>query len=141
MPKLDRSVILDASLKRAFDVVSDVESYPQFLPGCKTVRILESLNEDSVVEVVLSWAGFSDSFITKNHSVKEDYIRMELSEGPFYELSGVWNFEPIGDLGCRVGLELSYELKGIALVGRGLVERSVDRLVMAFEQKIQNAND
>jgi ribosome-associated toxin RatA of RatAB toxin-antitoxin module len=141
MPKIIQTTILDAPVTRAYKIVSDVERYPEFLPGCQSVSILESVQEQILIRVDVSWSGFSDSFVTKNRSILNERIQMDLSAGPFNSLDGVWSFSPIGESGSRVGLELNYELKGIAKLGKQVLERAVDVCVEAFQRRIEGADD
>jgi len=141
MPRIIQSAILDAPVTRAYKIVSDVERYPEFLPGCERVTILESVHEQILIKVDVSWSGFSDSFVTKNRSIINETIQMDLSAGPFNSLNGVWSFSPIGESGSRVGLELNYELKGIAKLGKQVLERAVDGCVEAFQRRIEDAGD
>ena len=141
MPKIIQTTILDAPVTRAYKIVSDVERYPEFLPGCQSVSILESVQEQILIRVDVSWSGFSNSFVTKNRSIINERIQMDLSAGPFNSLDGVWSFSPIGESGSRVGLELNYELKGIAKLGKQVLERAVDGCVEAFQRRIEGADD
>ena len=92
---------------RAFEVVNRVERYPDFLPGCEKVKVLESTAEYSMVKVDVAWAGFSESFVTKTWPTKYESILMEFVEGPFRYLSGKWTFARIGNDGCKVALDLT----------------------------------
>ncbi len=141
MPKITRTAILDAPVTRAYMVVSDVGQYPDFLPGCQSVTILEPDDDQPVIRVDVSWSGFSDSFVTKNRSITNGRIQMDLSAGPFNYLTGFWSFAPIGETGCQVSLELDYELKGVAKLGRKLLERAIDGCVEAFQRRIEGADD
>ena len=137
MPRIERSIILDASVPKAYEVVNDVERYPEFLAGCEQVAILETSEQEDLIQVDISRLGFSESFVTRNRSVTDQCIRMELSAGPFSELSGSWSFKPIGEVGCRVELELNYELKGVARLASQMLEKAVDGLVEAFQKRIE----
>ena len=141
MPQIIRMAILDASVARAYIIVNDVERYPEFLPGCKKVTILECLNEKVRIRVDVSWSGISDSFVTENRSITNENIQMDLSAGPFNNLSGCWSFTPIGESGCQVRLELNYELKGIAKLGKQVLEKVIDGCVQAFQRRIERSHD
>ena len=62
---------------------------------------------------------------------------MDLVEGPFRHLSGQWTFAPIGNDGCKVVLELTYEFDGLANLASPLMKQSVDQIVRAFEREIE----
>ena len=137
MPKINRTAILGVNAIRAFEVVNQVEDYPDFLPGCEKVKILESTAEYSMVKVDVAWAGFSESFVTKTWSTKYDSILMEFVEGPFRHLSGKWTFARIGNDGCKVALDLTYEFEGLANLASPLIKKAVDQIVKAFEGEIE----
>ena len=137
MPKINRTAILSVDAIRAFEVVNRVEGYPDFLPGCEKVKILESTAEYSMVKVYVAWAGFSESFVTKTWPTKYESILMEFVEGPFRHLSGKWTFARIGNDGCKVALDLTYEFEGLANLASPLIKKSVDQIVKAFEGEIE----
>ena len=137
MPKINRTAILSVDAIRAFEVVNRVEGYPDFLPGCEKVKILESTAEYSMVKVDVAWAGFSESFVTKTWPTKYESILMEFVEGPFRHLSGKWTFARIGNDGCKVALDLTYEFDGLANLASPLIKKSVDQIGKAFEVEIE----
>ena len=137
MPKINRTAILSVGAIRAFEVVNRVEGYPDFLPGCEKVKVLESTAEYSMVKVDVAWAGFSESFVTKTWPTKYESILMEFVEGPFRHLSGKWTFARIGNDGCKVALDLTYEFDGLANLASPLIKKSVDQVVKAFEGEIE----
>ena len=137
MPKINRTAILSVDAIRAFEVVNRVEGYPDFLPGCEKVKILESTEKYSMVQVDVAWAGFSESFVTKTWPTKYESILMEFVEGPFRHLSGKWTFARIGNDGCKVALDLTYEFEGLANLASPLIKNSVDQIVKAFEGEIE----
>ena len=141
MPKINRTAILSVDAIRAFEVVNRVEGYPDFLPGCEKVKILESTAEYSMVKVYVAWAGFSESFVTKTWPTKYESILMEFVEGPFRHLSGKWTFARIGNDGCKVALDLTYEFEGLANLASPLIKKSVDQIVKAFEGEIEREQD
>ena len=141
MPKINRTAILSVDAIRAFEVVNRVEGYPDFLPGCEKVKILESTEKYSMVKVDVAWAGFSESFVTKTWPTKYESILMEFVEGPFRYLSGKWTFARIGNDGCKVALDLTYEFEGLANLASPLIKKSVDQIVKAFEGEIEREQD
>ena len=141
MPKINRTAILSVDAIRAFEVVNRVEGYPDFLPGCEKVKVLESTAEYSMVKVDVAWAGFSESFVTKTWPTKYESILMEFVEGPFRHLSGKWTFARIGNDGCKVALDLTYEFEGLANLASPLIKKSVDQIVKAFEGEIERGQN
>ena len=120
-----------------YELVADAESYPAFLPWCRSINILSREDDEVVGTVELVKGPVHKSFTTVNRLVKGDRIDMELVEGPFKHLHGVWRFQPIGDQGCRVSLDLEFEFSN-RLLGMSfgpLFGQMAGSLVDAFTQR------
>ena len=95
-----------------FEVVDGINAYPEYLPWC--VNSEELHREEGQVEarIDINHSGFKKSFSTRNKNTSNT-ITMELLEGPFKYLTGLWTFEPIGHetdpQGCKVTLHLEFE--------------------------------
>lgn len=109
MQQVTRSALVMFSADQMFNLVNDVASYPDFLPGCSGSRVLETTNSAMVASVDVSKAGISKTFTTANTLVHGSEILMELVDGPFKMLKGVWSFIPLDDQACKVELKLEFE--------------------------------
>ena len=138
MTTLQRSALLEAPVARAYDVIADVSRYPEFLPGCESVTVLETTSSGLVAEVYVAGRGVHESFVTANEHRPQEAIVMSLRDGPFERLEGEWLFTRLGDLGCRVDIRIEFVPKGIVarLLG-GFADRLANRLVDAFSERIQ----
>lgn len=141
MRKLSKSALLEVSPELAYRVVADVEKYPDFLPGCKSVKIKKITDRGLVAKVTVSGGGMKESFVTKNtHGAGA--IHMALVEGPFKTLEGSWRFTSVGETGCRVQMEMVYEAKGmLAPLMSGLADTVANQVVDAFVWRIQKIAD
>lgn len=116
MPVINRSALVPYTPAEMFSLVNDIESYSQFLPWCKSSRVL-SRNDDEVrASLELARGGFEKAFTTCNRLQKNKMIEMRLVEGPFRHLDGFWRFEPIGEHACKVSLDMDFEFSN-KLVG------------------------
>jgi ribosome-associated toxin RatA of RatAB toxin-antitoxin module len=117
-----------------FDVVNDVESYPVFLPWCRSSEILSEDETSMVARLELTGAGLKHSFTTRNILNSPDSIELELIEGPFTKLSGKWTFAQLGEDGCRVTMDLQFDFDThlFNLVLAGVFKAAADRMVDAF---------
>ena len=92
-----------------YSLVDDIDTYPLFLPWCKTSRIL-SRDEDEVrASIEMAKGGIHKSFTTSNRLQRNKMIEMRLVEGPFRHMEGFWRFETLGEKGCKVTLDLEFE--------------------------------
>ncbi len=98
--------------EQMFDLVNDVESYPQFLPWCSGTTLIESTDTTMQASLMVAKAGLKYSFTTRNEHERPGKIRIELVEGPFSSLSGVWLFQPLSDEACKVSLSLQFDFSG-----------------------------
>jgi len=109
MRDIHRSALVPYSAEEMFNLVNDVESYPDFLPWCRDARV--QMVDEQTVEAALEFArsGLHRRFTTRNHLENGRLIRMELVNGPFRELSGSWQFQALGLGGSKVILDLRFE--------------------------------
>lgn len=123
-----------------FDIIMDLERYPEFLPWCDQAQVLETEPDAVVAALRVSAKGISESFTTRNRAVPHKRIELELVQGPFQRFAGVWRLQALGDgsdaVGCRVSLSLDFEFAGaLRLLGRPLANRlgkAADKILDAF---------
>jgi ribosome-associated toxin RatA of RatAB toxin-antitoxin module len=122
MKSLHKSVLIWYSPQQMFDVVTDVGKYSEFLPWCHESRVMEQSQAGMKASIGMSLAGFKQAFTTHNvHAQKLGgglTVEMELLDGPFSKLGGIWSFDPItgsSNPACKVTLDLSYEIKSALL--------------------------
>jgi ribosome-associated toxin RatA of RatAB toxin-antitoxin module len=98
-----------------YDIVNDVDSYPEFLPWCGGVKIHQLDNSSMEAALLMRGVGLNHWFKTRNTMIPGQSIEMKLVEGPFSKLEGRWSFTPIDSDGCKIELRLEFEMKrGIA---------------------------
>ena len=109
MPQISRTALVPYSAEQMYQLVNDVQSYPQFLPGCTGSRILESTPGQMTAAVDVSKAGISKTFTTRNQLTSNQSILMNLVDGPFKKLIGGWKFTPLSQEACRIEFHLDFE--------------------------------
>lgn len=93
-----------------FDLVNNVEAYPDFLPWCRGSQIISKSEDVICASLDIAKGGIHHQFSTRNHLEPGKSIRIELIDGPFRHLEGNWHFSPIGDnQGCRIQLDMDFE--------------------------------
>ena len=112
MRQVSRHAIVACSCEQMYRLVSDVGAYNEFLPWCKGASV-EVIDDDKVrARLEISRSGIDLSFTTVNRSVANRSIEMQLAEGPFKTLHGLWTFAALGEKGCKVSLALRFEVSG-----------------------------
>lgn len=109
MPQISRSVLVRFSAMQMYDLVNDVESYKEFLPGCVGGKVLEFDGKTMVASVEVSKAGIRKTFTTRNQVVPGKSIELRLENGPFKHLFGQWRFIELTEDACKVEFDLNFE--------------------------------
>ena len=134
MPEIHRFALVPHAPSRMFELVRDVPSYPEFLPWVRGAEVHEESEALQVATLDVRVAGISRRFTTRNTLIQDEKLSMALEKGPFDELSGRWEFKPLGSAGTRVSLDLFFHLPGSMLMlpfQRGF-GRVADRMVDDF---------
>jgi ribosome-associated toxin RatA of RatAB toxin-antitoxin module len=92
-----RSALLPYPAQALYDLVNDVASYPQFLPWCSASEVLAVSEVEMRASLTVAKGSLSQRFMTRNRLVPGQSIEMQLEEGPFSQLQGVWEFKALGD--------------------------------------------
>lgn len=134
---IQRSALLPVSAQVLYDLVNDVASYPQFLPWCDSSEVLEVSAEQMIARLTIAKGGVNQSFVTRNTLVPGERIEMNLVEGPFSRLNGVWHFKALGEHACKISLDLSFDYAGtLAKATLGpLFNQAANTMVDAFCQR------
>ncbi|WP_018981945.1 type II toxin-antitoxin system RatA family toxin [Salinimonas chungwhensis] len=109
MPTIQRSALVNYSAKAMYDLVNDVDAYPEFLPGCKDSKVVAREGDMMKASLLVAKAGVRQWFTTKNTLDPARHIHMQLVEGPFKRLTGGWTFSPLSDEACKIELNLEFE--------------------------------
>ncbi len=109
--RVERSALVNYSAAQMFDLINDIEAYPQFMDGCVGAKILVRGDDWLEARLELSKAGVSQSFVTRNQLQPPHSMSMNLVDGPFKYLRGVWRFTPLSEQACKVTFELEFELQ------------------------------
>ncbi len=111
MQKIHKTALVPYQAEEMFNLVNDFERYPEFLPWCKAANILKRENNQIEARLTLATKGIEKSFTTHNLITPHKSIEMHLLEGPFKQLNGYWEFQSLGNAGCKVCLHMQFEIK------------------------------
>jgi coenzyme Q-binding protein COQ10 len=143
MPRFSSRRRVNHSAAEMFDLVADVERYPEFVPLCHSLKIRQrSPNADGteivVADMTVSFKLVRETFTSRvtldrpNLKILVEYLR-----GPFSNLENRWTFEPKSDNGCDVGFYISYEFKSrvLAMLMGAMFDTAFQRFAAAFEKR------
>ncbi|AZN32074.1 type II toxin-antitoxin system RatA family toxin [Pseudoalteromonas sp. Xi13] len=137
MPQIEKSALVMYSTKEMFDLVNDVEAYPQFLPNCSDSKIVSQHNNNMTASLEISKAGINKWFTTENTFIDEQTVQLRLVDGPFKTLKGRWHFQALDKKACKVELKLEFEFssKLIELAFGKIFNDVAKNMVSAFTQR------
>ncbi|CAO96019.1 type II toxin-antitoxin system RatA family toxin [Erwinia tasmaniensis] len=137
MSQISRSALVPFSAEQMYRLVNDVDSYPQFLPGCVGSRVLDASPDQMTAAVDVSKAGISKTFVTRNTLTDNQSIDMQLVDGPFRKLSGGWRFTKLSEEACKVELNLDFEFTNmlVELAFGRVFKELASSMVQAFTQR------
>ena len=125
-----------------FDLVADVEKYPQFVPLCTSLKVRSrTAKGDTEVIVAAMTAAYkviSQTFTSRVTLDKPNLkILVEYLDGPFSRLQNRWTFKPTGDNACEVEFFIDYEFKSrtLAMLIGAMFDTAFRKFAVAFEQR------
>jgi ribosome-associated toxin RatA of RatAB toxin-antitoxin module len=136
MKHVKKSVLVWYSTHEMYTLVTDVPSYPQFLPWCERAEVLEAGANSMTARLSLSYAGVHHKFTTRNEHVPDQSVIVTLVDGPFSVLDGTWLFRALGtppgepSQACRVEFDMRYMFSSKAL--EAVVSPVFDRIANTF---------
>ncbi|MDQ7996933.1 MAG: type II toxin-antitoxin system RatA family toxin [Luteibacter sp.] len=113
MIEIRRSAIVPFTPAQMFDLVNDVEAYPKRFGWCDAATVIERGDDVLVARLDLKFAGMRQSFTTRNTTVRPERLTMQFVEGPFRSLDGLFTFQALGDVGCKIALALDFDYAGL----------------------------
>lgn len=123
-----------------YALVLDVPSYPQFLSWCTATEVHEQDEVSQKASLTVTVAGITQHFTTLNTLSPGQRVGMDLHDGPFRNLHGEWRFAQLGEDGCRISLELDFEMSGglmSNMFGKGF-GKIANRLVEDFCRRAES---
>lgn len=143
MPEFSTTRRVRHSASEMFDLVADIERYPQFVPLCSALRVRSRIQEPEGVEIVVAdmTVAFKLLHETFQSRVTLDrpnlQILVEYLRGPFSKMENRWEFHAAGDHVCDVKFFIAYEFRSRALgmLMGTMFDAAFRRFSVAFERR------
>lgn len=127
--------------EQIFDLVADVERYPEFLPWCVASRVRSKEGPNSfVADLVIGFKVFRERFTSRVGLSRPNRIDVIYREGPFHHLTNHWVFEQDARGNCVIDFYIDFEFRSRTLqkVIGSLFNQAVQRMVSAFEKRARS---
>jgi len=109
MHNISKSAIVPYSCNEMYQLVNQVDRYPEFLDWCTSTSILNQTEDQVTASVKINKSAFNQSFTTINKLTPNKRIDMQLKDGPFSHLSGYWKFTKLNNSACKIELQLQFD--------------------------------
>ena len=137
MSSFNKQVTVPYTAEQMYDLVNDINAYPKFIPLCISSEVHEEQDHKLRATIKIAKGKIGFGFTTLNTMEKGRSISMNLENGPFKSLKGVWRFTPSGTHECIISLHFDFEfsnkLLGVAL--GGLFKQLCDSMVESFRKQ------
>jgi len=137
MPTHAEKRILPYPPEKLYNLVSDVEKYPEFLPWCIALRVHRREVKTINADMIIGFKVFREKFSTRITLNPQSRIDVEYLDGPFKYLNNHWIFKPIDDGACEIDFYVDFEFKSILLqkaIG-AVFNEAVQKMINAFEAR------
>ncbi len=109
MTIIKRSAVVPHLAAEMYDLVDNIEAYPEFLQWCVSSEVLFRTEDEVRATLCMAKGRLRKSFTTCNRLQKNKMIEVRLISGPFKHLEGFWRFENVGEGKSSVSLDLEFE--------------------------------
>jgi ribosome-associated toxin RatA of RatAB toxin-antitoxin module len=122
-----------------YALVADIESYGSFLPWCGGARIVARAADSVTAAIDIAYHGVHKTFTTRNRLEPGRLMELQLVDGPFKFLQGVWRFEKLDDKACKISLDLKFEFSNrlLALAIGPVFSNIANGLVDSFRRRAE----
>ncbi len=126
--------------EQLFDLVADVERYPDFLPWCSACRVTSREENVFYADLVIGYKMIRESFRSRVTALKPDHIHVQYLSGPMKHLSNHWRFIKEPDGSCTIDFFVEFEFKNILLqkLIQLFFDEAVKKMVGAFEGRAKD---
>jgi coenzyme Q-binding protein COQ10 len=143
MPHVSTKRRVRHSAADMFDLVADVESYPEFVPLCRDLKVRQRNPTGEGVEIVVADMTVSFQLVRQTFRSRVTLdkpnleILVEYLQGPFSHMQNRWSFKPAGEGACEVEFVIDYEFRSrtLALLMGSMFDLAFRRFAAAFEAR------
>ncbi|MDD5585548.1 MAG: type II toxin-antitoxin system RatA family toxin [Alphaproteobacteria bacterium] len=137
MPQHFEQRILPYLPDKMFDLVADIERYPEFLPWCREARICSRKGNAITAELVVGHKVFRDAFTSVVTLDRPNRISVNYGGGPLSQLSNEWRFAPINGNGCELTFYVDFAFRSpvIGAMINVFFDKAFRKMAAAFEER------
>jgi coenzyme Q-binding protein COQ10 len=143
MPRFSTKRHVQHSASHMFDLVADVEKYPEFVPMCAGMRVRSRSDKGEGIMVMVATMTVAYKMIRQSYTSRATLERSNLKilveylDGPFRRMQNRWAFHPTGEESCDVEFFIDYEFRSrtLAMLMGAVFDTVFRRMAAAFEKR------
>src|SRR5271168_1379611 len=143
MPQFSTKRRVRHSAADMFNLVADVEHYPEFVPLCRSLRVRNRARDAEGRDVIVADMTVAYKLVRENFTSRVTLDRpkfeilVEYLEGPFQKMNNRWSFRPAGEDACDVEFFIIYEFRSrtLGLLMGAMFDAAFRRFATAFERR------
>ena len=143
MPRFSSKRRVRHTAPQMFDLVADVERYPEFVPLCQSLKIRQRMPKEDGTEIIVADMTVSFKLVRESFTSRVTLDRPKLTilveylQGPFSRMQNRWSFKPAGEAACDVEFFIDYEFKSrmLGMLMGSMFDVAFRRFASAFEQR------
>lgn len=137
MPSIRETRRLPYSAEQMFDLVADVDRYPEFLPWVVATRVRDDSETEMTADMLVGFKALREKFTSKVVKERPNSINVHYIDGPLRDLDNNWTFRNVEDGGCEIDFCVDFAFKNLmfeTLAGQ-YIDRAFRKMVAAFETR------
>jgi coenzyme Q-binding protein COQ10 len=142
MPALKQIKTLPYSAQKIYELVMDIEKYPEFLPWCKQAKIIQEISKQNLhADLLINFKSFFEKYRSNVSHGKSGlnayFVDVVAIEGPFKKLVNQWQFRDLENGECEVKFFIEFEFNSILLTKMlsPIFKKAAEKMMAAFEER------
>ena len=142
MPALKQIKTLPYSAQKIYELVMDIEKYPEFLPWCKQAKIIQEISKQNLhADLLINFKSFFEKYRSNVSHGKSGlnayFVDVGAIEGPFKKLVNQWQFRDLENGECEVKFFIEFEFNSILLTKMlsPIFKKAAEKMMAAFEER------
>lgn len=142
MPNLTERKILPYQARQMYQLIIDIEKYPEFLPWCKQAKIIERISDENLIaDLLINFKNFFEKYrsdVKHGKSENGDYfVDVVAIQGPFKSLVNKWKFQDLGNNSCEIEFFIEFQFNSFLLEKMlgGIFGKAAQKMMSAFEER------
>lgn len=139
MHSFKKSKLMPYKAELIYNIIMDIEKYPEFLPWCKSAKIIDVEQDFLLAELFAEFKSFSESYVSKVQSevIDDEYIVKTVAvSGPFKTLDNLWRIKQVNN-GAQVDFSIDFAFKSkiLEMIIGMFFSVATEKMIEAFESR------